>query len=317
MNITNKHNISLPLAVLLLRDDYDHDDRPNVISTTTLMKPLKSIIIGRQNVGLGRTVDLMDLVPSSMGNAFHDWLENAWKNKDTVIKALRACGASDEEISRIRINPVNPVEDGDIVVFIEKRSEKEILGFIISGKFDSNINGRFRDLKSCSAWSEVFSSNDIEYTKQGSIYKWLNQDIESDNVIDIDKIFTDWSKSRARQGGNYPKARVMSGTYPLWSVEKTEQWIIERLTIIDNLSDAEQSEMPVCTKEELWASDDAWKYYKKIGAKRATKVYYNQLEAEQRMTKDGGEIKFFPGEIRRCTYCNAVGKNEKCKSNSR
>ena len=36
---TNKNNVSMPLAVWLMHDDYDYDKRDNVISATSLPNP--------------------------------------------------------------------------------------------------------------------------------------------------------------------------------------------------------------------------------------------------------------------------------------
>ena len=38
---TNNNGIELPLAVFLMYDKYDYDERPNVLSATGLMKPLR------------------------------------------------------------------------------------------------------------------------------------------------------------------------------------------------------------------------------------------------------------------------------------
>jgi len=307
MNITNKDDISLPMAVFLLHDEYDYDHRENVISATTLMKPLKAIILARQNLKLVKMVDLRDLIPSTMGNALHSWNEKAWMSGSTVLKALKVKGVSDKVISRIRINPdPDTVVDGDLVIYVEKRSEKRVGNWIVVGKFDLCTDGQLADLKSCSVWSEIYDSNSEDYTLQGSIYKWLNPDIVNENSINIEKMFTDWSAVRARQGGGYPASRVVSRKYPLMSIDAIEIWIKERLDSIDNLISSPQEELPVCSKEELWQSDNVWKYYKKVGAKRATKNYDNQLEAETRLGSDGGEVKFFPGEVKRCRYCNVV-----------
>ena len=46
---TNKLNISLPLAVFLMYDSYDHDQRDNVISATGLLRPIKQLVLTQQN----------------------------------------------------------------------------------------------------------------------------------------------------------------------------------------------------------------------------------------------------------------------------
>ena len=68
---TNKDNVSLPLAVWLMHDDYDYDTRDNVISATALLKPIRALVLIDQHKGLDKTVDIMSLVNSRMGSDSH------------------------------------------------------------------------------------------------------------------------------------------------------------------------------------------------------------------------------------------------------
>ncbi len=45
MVITNRGDIPLGLAVWLLHDEYDYINEPNYISVTSLMKPIRHIIL--------------------------------------------------------------------------------------------------------------------------------------------------------------------------------------------------------------------------------------------------------------------------------
>ena len=46
--VTNKLGLSLPIAVWCLMDNYNYDERPNSISTTTLLKPIQQIYLGKK-----------------------------------------------------------------------------------------------------------------------------------------------------------------------------------------------------------------------------------------------------------------------------
>ena len=49
MQITNKHGIPLPLAVWLVSHEYDdHSHIPNYISTTTLLRPTRQIVLSER-----------------------------------------------------------------------------------------------------------------------------------------------------------------------------------------------------------------------------------------------------------------------------
>lgn len=306
MKITNKHNLSLPLAVLFCTSDYDHDDSPNTISATTLMKPLKSIVLAMQNKDLSGEMDLIDMVPSVFGSAVHAFAEKGWLDYQTVVRALTAIGIAPEVQNRIVINPdPKNLKEGAIPIYIEKRSARKINGWTVRGKFDACVNGKLSDHKTCSVWSTIFGSGNKDYTLQGSIYAWLNQDIVSSNEISIEKNYTDWSSSEARKKSTYPQLRAESIDFPLMSMEAIEAYIVSKLKQIDECLKLHQSEMPPCNEEELWTKETLYKYYKNPEAKRATKNYLSSDEANARLNAEGcGIVKVFPGEVKRCAYCS-------------
>ncbi len=307
---TNKHNVSLALAVFLMYDDYDgYDDRDNVISATGLLKPLRQLVLSHQNKELLKTVDISDLVASRMGSAIHTGCEQAWTDHDNVVRALRVLGASEEAISNVKINPTDP-KPGDTPVYVEQRSEKEINDFIVSGKYDLVLDGTLNDYKSTSVWTLIYDSNADKYTQQGSIYKWLNPEQITSDYININYIFTDWSAAKARQDPKqYPQQRVLTKKYPLWSTTETEHWIANKLEMYAKLLSFPQEGLPECTDEELWASKTVHKYYKNpTSLTRSTKNFDDLNDALARKGADGnvGTVVTVPGEVKACRYCPVV-----------
>ncbi len=301
---TNKNNVSMPLAVWLMHDDYDYDKRENVISATSLLKPLRALILSHQNKGLDKTVDIMDLVSSRMGSAIHAIAEKAWSSRGNITKALQALQVSNLD-EKLVINP-DKVEEGQIPVYVEQRHEKEINDYIISGKYDLVVDGTVSDYKSTSVWSYIFDSNALKYTQQASIYKWLAPDRITDNAVHIQYIFTDWSASQAARDSSYPQTRVITKEYPIWSVEQTQHFISEKLDLLTNYLDSPQTELPQCDKEDLWESDTVYKYYKNPAKMaRATKNFDSLDEANVRLATDGGvgTVVTVRGEVKACRYC--------------
>ena len=301
---TNKNNVSMPLAVWLMHDDYDYDKRDNVISATSLLKPLRALILSHQNKGLDKTVDIMDLVSSRMGSAIHAIAEKAWSNRSNISKALQALQVSNLD-DKLVINP-DKVEDGQIPVYIEQRHEKEINDYIISGKYDLVVDGTVSDYKSTSVWSYIFDSNALKYTQQASIYKWLAPDRITDNAVHIQYIFTDWSAAQAARDPSYPQTRVITKEYPIWSVEQTQHFITEKLNLLTEHLDKPQESLPECTKEDLWESETVYKYYKNPSKmSRSTKNYDSLDEANLRLANDGGvgTVVTVRGEVKACRYC--------------
>ena len=95
----------------------------------------------------------------------------------------------------------------------------------------------------------------------------------------------------------------------------TENWISSKLQRVEALLDQPQNSsiFPECTDEELWATDEVFKYYKNpTKTDRSTKNFATMDEALQRKSQDGdvGMIRTVPGEVKACRYCSVV---EICK----
>ena len=309
LKYTNKNDVSLALAVFLMYDDYEYDERPNSISATGLIRPLRQLVLSKQNPTVSKTADIADLVSTRMGSAIHKGCEDAWTDLDNVSNALRVLGASEDAISRIKINP-ETTSTGDTPVYVEQRVEKEIDDFIISGKYDLVLDGTLNDYKSTSVWSYIYDSNADSYIKQGSIYKWLSPDKITDSYMNINYIFTDWAAAKARMDTkSYPQQRVLTKKYPLWSREETQNWIQNKLAQYKLHSNTPQEGLPECTDEELWAEDTKYKHYKNSSSTRATNggVHTSMDDALKfQAQKGGGIIKTIPGEVKACRYCPVV-----------
>lgn len=301
---TNKDNVSLPLAVWLMHDDYDYDSRDNVVSATALLKPIRALVLIDQHKGLDKSVDIMSLVSARMGSAIHAIAEKAWTNRANISKALQALQVSNLD-DKIVINP-DKVKEGEIPIYVEQRHEKEIDDYIISGKYDLIVDGTVSDYKSTSVWSYIFDSNALKYTQQASIYKWLVPDRITDNSVHIQYIFTDWSAAHAMRDSSYPQTRVLTKEYPIWSTEQTKFFISEKIKLLKQYKDSPQEDLPECTKEELWESETKYKYYKNPAKMaRATKNFDTLNEANVRLANDGGvgTVVTVPGEVKACRYC--------------
>ncbi len=304
--ITNQGNISLPMAIWLAADEYDHDPSPNVISATELLKAPKQIILsGRAHAtGMVGDSDLQDNIASSIGTAIHNAVEHAVKNLRT--EAMIAMGIPPRVRDLIRINP--PVKDPAFHnIYMERRVKKELDGFIISGKYDIIENGRVKDIKSTKVYSYIYGTNNTQYGQQGSIYRWLNPTLITDEFMDVEFVFTDWLARDTKEKG-YPPLRVMSKTVPLMTIPETEMFIRDKLKLLVTYQDRPEAEMPECSRAELWQKPTTWAYFKNpLKKKRATKVYYSSAEAMARQIEDGsvGVTDTRPGKAKHCLFCAA------------
>ena len=308
MSYTNHNNVPLVLAVWLAANDgYDLKKSSHVVSATALMKPTKSLILGTR-VHLCDTeehvVDVSDLVPSRLGTAVHVAAESAWLySRD---KALKSLGFPDKVIDQIRLNPDKPSEDPQFDIYLEQRANKAIGKWIVSGKFDFVENGRVKDIKTTKTYNWIKGSNDDKYRIQGSIYRWLNPDIITDDFVDILMVFTDWSPMKVLADKNYPKSNILVRTLPLMSLQETERWIRNRLAELEMYESAHQDQMPTCTPEELWMDPPKFAYYKNPSSNRATKLFDTAQEANAFKAKEGistAKIVERTSEPKYCRYC--------------
>lgn len=317
--LTNNTGLPLSMAVWLAADEYDHDADENVISVTALLKPLRQIILGRQNKDLIKTGDITSQIASSYGTAIHNAVENSWIMTKYREAALLNLGYPQRVVDKIVVNPTPQTlkkyekEGRDVLpVYLEQRGKRKVGIFIVSGKFDFVGNGRLEDVKTTGTYGYVNSSNSLNYILQGSIYRWLFPEIIKDDTILINFVFTDWSALSARSQHDYPQTKLLSKSYSLMSLEETDEWINGRINSIMTLKDKPQSEIPLCTEEELWKGDDEYKYYNakaKVEKKRATRNFKgDSTAAQERFDKDGGtgEIVIVSGKIKRCKYCDVV-----------
>lgn len=306
MKITNLTNIPMTLAVWAVNDSYDYVQDPKYFSVTSLLKPIRQIILQRRVDMDTVSTDVEDFLARAMGTSIHDSIEKAWVQN--YKQCMEKLGYQDAIISKIRINPENQ-EEGTIPIYLEKRSIKEFEGYKIGGKFDFVADGLLHDNKSTTTMKWLKGSSDRDYKLQGSLYRWLNQDIIKDDFIRINFVFTDWSKLNALKDPNYPQHRAAFKDIPLLSIEETEEFLKTKLGLISKYMGTPEADLPKCSDEELWREPTKYKYFANPSSTRATKNFDSYAEAYKFMMieKQGkGCVKTVKGSARRCAYCSAA-----------
>lgn len=300
--VSNDSKMSLPLQLFMIHSDYDQIPGDNYISATALLKPIKSTILSRRVEG--SSMDLLDLVAAAVGTASHDRLEKSFL-KNNYIKNMHKLGIPQNVINRVRINP-EKVDENDIPIYLEKRTVKKLGKWKIGGKFDFVAEGTVRDLKTTKVFSWM-KGDFNDYIMQGSIYRWLNPDIITEDIMYIDFIFTDWKAHEQETKAGYPQYAAQSKPFNMMSYDATEVWLRKQLTKLEYYWDKEQSELPKCNRSELWQNPEKYAYYKNPLGKRATKVFESLADANIRLNKDGnvGKIDTRRSTPKRCNYCSA------------
>lgn len=307
LNLTNKTNVPLALAVGLLADYYDHVGSPNTISTTSIIKPIKQIILSQRVPSTD--IDLIDYHHTFMGSAFHAALEKAWNTKEIRDKAMLLLGYKEEIVGLVEINPETPTE-GRIPVYVEPpRRFKKVRDWNISGKPDLILDGLLHDYKSTSTYKWI-KKDFQDYLLQLSIYRWLYDDLIHSDIGTVCFIFKDWTAGKALQSPDYPDSPEKAYELELMTLEETEKYLDERVSLIQLYLHADESLIPPCTDEELWIDPPVYKYYanpeKTDG--RSTRNFATDVEARTHMMTKGkgkGIVIETLGVPKRCGYCPA------------
>ena len=101
---TNLHNIPLPVQVWLAADEYNaHKEISKYLSATTILRPLKSVILGRR-VDLSTVAkDVTDFIAVRRGTAIHDSIEKVWNDTELRANAMRKLGYPDKVIEMYKV----------------------------------------------------------------------------------------------------------------------------------------------------------------------------------------------------------------------
>lgn len=304
---SNQTNLPLPIAVWLAHDTYDRQEAG--LSATSLLKPTRQIILSsRVPPGQG-IVDVSGLIKSRIGTAIHDAIERAWLS-DKLSTTLTSLGIPDKIVKRFVVNPINRLfNKPTIPIYLELRSSKEVLGVKISGKFDFIAEGKVQDFKTTSTFAYTSGNKDDDYIMQGSIYRWLNPELVTEDTMDIIFIFSDWNKNRyLSDRDNYPPSQIVARSFKLLPEATVQKFVESKISELLAYQDLDEKDLPLCTDKELWRKEDKFKYYKNpLATGRSTKNFDSMTAAQIHFIQDGsvGRIDTVKGSVQACMYCPA------------
>lgn len=274
MKITNKFNLPEPIVNAIKRPSYSKGGAN--LSATEMIGSPRIAQLRRLNYD-SLEMDASEGVFSLFGTSVHNILEK---------------GVADNHTN-------------------EERLHTEIDGWTISGAIDLQVQHEdgvvIQDYKTVAAWAAM--NEKIEWEQQLNVYAWLVARVKGQNVkaVEIVAIVRDWSWREAEYKEGYPKAAIVTLPIKLWSYEQQERYVRERVHLHAEAYFAAESnsDLPLCTAEEMWERPTFWAV-KKIGGVRAKNVCKTKEEAEHLLSTydNKHEIEVRPGERVRCAqYC--------------
>ncbi len=272
MQITNNANLPTAIVNAVRNDPYNAGACD--ISVTKLIGPPQIRVLEREHAE-DLTEDASDRIWSLIGQIGHGILERA-----------------------------------ESVAITERRLFADIAGWQISGQFDRMTiedNGTLSDYKFTSVWA-VTEGPKPEWIAQLNVLRWLAAENGYPEIrrLLVVAILRDWSKGKARQGHPYPPHQVKVLPVPLWTLDETRAYIIERIQL-HKLADecaAHGDPLPRCTDAERWAKPTVYAV-RKPGRKSAVKLHANEDDALTHSAEiPNAYIEHRPGESIRCAdYC--------------
>lgn len=272
MILTNHLNLPEQIVNAVKKDDYNNN---GTYSATTLLKDPKEIILFNRHKD-EITEDVSEHVYSLLGTSVHYILEKAEEGENQFKEERLYYKFGDDTISgKFDFYDMEEEMLGDYKV---TTVYKYLLG--------DNEHYRFQLL----TYAHLLRKNGFP-CKGGRIYQ----------------IFRDWQRSKAKFDKSYPQKPVNVITFRFYDKDFTyiENEIQQRLANIHKYEDFADDEIPICSKENRWATDDKFAVMKK-GRKSAMRVLNSKEEAEEWMKNNGGEfIQERPAESRKCVdYCS-------------
>lgn len=277
MKITNKHRLPEPIIKALQRSKYKKGFCNYTVSELISPPQMKKLF---EKYGDQIEVDASDMLYALDGTALHDLLDRTEKGR-TLLEKI-------------------------IYLFSNIISEKRIYymhnGFKIGGKPDRLIVNKktksvtIQDYKKVKVYEYLFGfKKEKEIQLNLYAYYWMLQGYNVEE-LEIVAFFKDFSKRQAKFNPEYPKSPIVTIKVPVWTREKIEKYIKERLALHN------KKDLPECTKEERWNVGDKFAVKKK-GVKRALRVFKTKEEAKEyieRQDLPNLYIEYRPGENIRC-----------------
>lgn len=261
--ITNLHNLPEAFVAAVTNDPYTNGGAD--ISVTTLIDAPQIRQLKKAHAD-AITVDVSERIWALLGQAVHTILERA---------ALRAEG-----------------------MVAETRLFATVNGWTLSGQFDVMAleTGMLSDYKVTS----TAKVTDLDkWTQQLNILRWLAaQNGQAVTGLEIIAILRDWKKGQAEKSSTYPQQPVLRIPIPVWTLEETEMFIIERIQLHQY---AEKTQRLLCTDEERWYTGTTYALTK-AGATKATRLSKDPIPPDE--VPEGSYVEERRGEYRRCaSYC--------------
>jgi len=101
-------------------------------------------------------------------------------------------------------------------------------------------------------------------------------------------ILRDWAKRDAAKKADYPQVQIVTQPLELWSLDKAEAYVRERVLIHQKARAGKDEEMPKCTNEERWENKGRFiRCEEYCGAAKFCHQFKNEPKPNNPVTESG------------------------------
>lgn len=133
----------------------------------------------------------------------------------------------------------------------------------------------------------------VEWERQMNLYVYLLE-LAGFKVseIKLEIIGRDWRFSESRLQYDYPKTQCGVVDVPVWTRQKQEDLIMERIKLYKEAELLSDDELPECSEDERWADPDRWAVVKKNSMKSKSTGYKRSLPKAAKFLSRTEAMKF-------------------------
>lgn len=256
-------------------------------SVTTLQNPPRIVQLTKRH-GHKIPFAVEDHLPGFMGTAIHNYVEAMLRQAHPDIYRL------------------------------EERLEYTLLKRKTSGAYDILQNEHTMwDIKTSKAFNYVYNDRH-HWTCQQNIYRWLYHHHYKKLLKKLNIIFWawQWDKYTMMQNKQYPRAQIVPISLPVWSLDRTWDYMKERMQMMIDSENLSDTNLPECTPEEMWSRDDVFAVHRKNRKKalrlcpsnKAALDWMNTYQQESGIPLAELYVDYRPGYRIRCEEWCGVNK---------
>lgn len=289
--LTNELDLPFGVEEAVRRDPYSKGDAD--YSVTELIGPARLGAL-RRRYGDQVTEDVSDRVWSLIGQIGHHILERAdLRSVPDRVFIKRSLGGVEYTISG----------QGDTLLLAEDGNRLDDYKFTSVGAALTALDG-----------------GKSEFEAQLNIYRLMLHEAygyEIGKLRDV-LLLRDWhlkqGRASAKKNGRYPHKQAVVVPMPLWSLEDTEKYLMERLAAHVEADACDDATLPECSPAERWQKPEKYAVVKKGRAMKGMTALTTRSEAEFVAEQNpGATVQVRGGGPTRCAdgYC-LVGRSGLC-----